>query len=483
MVTENKQSGFSTIEILIACAILVTVFSAVILLVLGSQRISLDTQVAHEGQLLAQKYLEEGRAAAISDFNSSQAATTNVAIAGENYTLTRTQTYISPCVKTITSRASWTIEGRAQYVNSVTQISNPSFALLSGSPCAASEPPGGGNAWDSCYEYSSADLPSSNYDAYDTAIANIGGNKYLFMVGNPSNQNKPEDFWVYNINNTSAPAFVSKLDANLDNQKGIFSLAVARNQSNGKYYAFLAGNDNKNQLIAIDVSNPAVPGVPVILNIPGFGNNVNPKSIEYFNNKIYMSIGNTIQVINVSNPAVLPTPTVISFNNSVTVNKIALNDDYLFAATSDNNAELVRISLANYSSTTSFNAPGNDDGTAVYVTGGTAYLGRVQNSSDLMVIDASGASLTSLGSKDLNHQNNSNVVDLAISGRLLFVASNSSNKELQVFDISNPANITLKCQNNAVNPTNVGYGLTFFENYVYMAMRSNSELAIFADHQ
>lgn len=475
----KKQSGFSTIEILIATSILVVVFSAVILLVLGSQKLTTDTQTAHEAQLLNEKILESARSTTITDFNNNLSN-----IIGTNpegiYTKSLTSSYISPCVRKITSRIDWTREGRPQYVTATTQVTNPAFVFSSGTECNTT-PPSGGSPWEGCYQYSSADLPSSNYDAYDVAVARINGTKYLFMVGHPSNQNNPEDLWIYNINNVASPTYVNKIDANADNQHGLNAIVVVKQGAN--YYAYMAGDDNKKQLAVVNVTDPTNLGTPTTLTINGFGNGSTTKAIEYVNNTVFLAINNTIQAINVTTPATPTVSSVISLSNGVNVNKLALNNSYLFAATSDNNAELVRILLSNYATRTSYNAPGNEDGTAVYVTGGTAYLGRTQNNQDLDVVDVSSGSLTSLGLKNMNHQNNSDVVDIVVTANFAFVASTSANKELQVYNVSNPSNIIQKCLNPAANPTNIGFGMTVFENYVYMAMRSNSELAVFADHQ
>ncbi len=475
---KNNQKGFSTVEILIATAILVVVFSAVIMLVLGSQTLAVDSQINHAAQLLNEKYLEEARNA---DFNSNQATTAAVPSGSLTYNVTRTQNYVSPCIKSITSRVDWIFNGRAQYVTATAQITNPSIVFLTGAECNTNPP--GADEWTGCYQYSSADLPSSNFDGYDVAIARIAGNKYLFMAGRPSSQNNPEDLWVYNINDVANPTFVSKLDANGDNGTiGLNAITVAKNNSTGKYYAYMAADNNQDELIIIDVSDPINLGTPVKVNINGFGNNTHPAAIEYLNNKIYLVINNTIQVVDVTDPAAPGVPVAIAFSGGVDVHKLAVNSSYLFATTSDNSGELIRINLSNFASQTKYDAPGNDDGTAIFVSGGTAYLGRSQNTQDLMVLDVSGVTITSLGSKDLNHQNNSYVVDIVVNGPFAFVASTSANKELQVYNISNPANIIQKCLSPEANPTNIGFGMTVFENYVYMAMRSNSELSVFADH-
>src|SRR3990167_5906514 len=64
------QKGFSTLELLIATAILLTAISGMILVVFGNQTVSLDSQVNNEAIIKANDLVEQARASASVDFNS-----------------------------------------------------------------------------------------------------------------------------------------------------------------------------------------------------------------------------------------------------------------------------------------------------------------------------------------------------------------------------------------------------------------------------
>jgi hypothetical protein len=62
------------------------------------------------------------------------------------------------------------------------------------------------------------------------------------------------------------------------------------------------------------------------------------------------------------------------------------------------------------------------------------------------------------------------------------VASTDSNQEFEVYDVTDPTTVVKKCLSPSVNPPNIGFGMDYFDNYIYLAMRSNDELQIYTDH-
>ncbi len=479
---KNKQQGFATVEILIAAAIMVIVFSGVVLLIMGSQKTASDTETAHEGQLLNQKYLEEARSLLMGNFNSNSTLVDNYDSSDPQhiYKINRTEKYITQCVKEITSRVDWSIESNAQYVTATTQITNPNLAFLMGGACNTGTPPGS-NPWQNCYPYGEGTLQGPDQDGYDVDITRIGSSKYAFIVTHPKNQqNAAEDLWIYNVDN-KIPDPISSLDSNSLDNVGINTITVAR-ASNGTTYAFLGNDRNQEQIIVENVSNPAALPVPTKIMVTGFG--VATDSF-YFDDKVYFVSGNTIAVLNVNN---LSTPPV-TFTLDGQINKIYVTQNYIYAATADKNGEITRISTSNYASKLKLNLNGNGNNTpaatSVYVVGNRLYIGMEtsnQNQQNFQIYDDSGNGFTLVAANDLNYQNGSTIPDIVVVGKLAFVVSTSANDEFEVYDITTPAAPLKKCSNNN-NPTNIGFGLDYFENYIYLAMRSNNELQIFADHQ
>ena len=67
---QKSTAGFSTLELLIAFAVLTLSLTAVILVAFGNQSVAIDTELAQRALYLAAKNLDEAGALAISDFDA-----------------------------------------------------------------------------------------------------------------------------------------------------------------------------------------------------------------------------------------------------------------------------------------------------------------------------------------------------------------------------------------------------------------------------
>jgi Tfp pilus assembly protein PilV len=473
MVTDNyrRQRGFSTVEILVATSILVVVFSAVILLVLGSQKLSVDTQTNHEAQLLGEKSLEEGRAAALADFSSNQNFTGTQTVGALTYNISRSQSFISPCVKSLTARVEWSVEGRPQYVTSTTQITSPAEAIALGGDCNVGNPPGGSfEPWEWCADYGQADLNPNGQEGTDIDAFQIGSTRYIALSSSHSNDVN-NDFWIYSMSGANLT-----FQGSLDLGEGLNAVNVARDSATGTYYAFAASNENQNQLRVISLATITSPTQVAQLTFTGSGNGFD---VQFYQGFVYIAAGNDIHKINVSTPG---GPILVSsFNAGGPVNKLAVAGSYIYAATSDNNGELKIVNISSMTSAGTYNATGNENGTSVYVLGDTVYLGteRSNSHSDLYILNVTTpSSITVLGSQSLNHNPNSKLVDVIVSGPIAFVASDSSNDEFEVWNVSNPTNIFQQCAGGQddVHVSQAAVGLDFLDNVAYGAIRSQDAL-------
>lgn len=473
MVSRSEQ-GFTIMEILIAAAILVVVFAGVIMLILGSQTLALDTELAHEGQLIAQRHLEQARRDAQVDFVSNQDLSTTVDSDGFIYNVVVTDSP-SLCFKTLTVRVDWTHDTRAQHVELASRVANPSEAFSTNTNCPSSEPPGV-NPWDVCASDQSADINPSGSQGRDIDVFTIGGTKYMAIVSEHSDDTS-HDFWLYQVN-SGGFSYVHSMD--LTEKEGLSAVTVAN--VGGTYYAFLAKNNepqasNKDQLriVNIDIADPS--NMMQVGQLQINGNN-DAKDVLYYNGFIYLASGNSLHKVTISDPA---NPTAVSVNLSASINKLFGADGNIFVASSDNNAELKVVDASTLAALGSFDATGNTDGTAVYVAGGKAYLGREQSNSnpDLHVLDISSvASISQLGSKNLNHTAQSEIVDIVTVGNLAFIGS--TKEEFEVWQVADPTNIYKLCE-----PTNTvaqqAAGLDYVDNVVYGAIRSNQAVRRYID--
>jgi type II secretory pathway pseudopilin PulG len=94
------QKGFSTLEIVIAFAVMTLSMTAIIMVAFGNQTSAIDTELAQRGLYVAQKRLEEAAASLLTDFGSVQSEA--AAISFDSIYDTQIEVNdISPCVKEV----------------------------------------------------------------------------------------------------------------------------------------------------------------------------------------------------------------------------------------------------------------------------------------------------------------------------------------------------------------------------------------------
>ena len=126
----------------------------------------------------------------------------------------------------------------------------------------------------------------------------------------------------------------------------------------------------------------------------------------------------------------------------------------------------------------SYDAPGSsEEGKSLILVGSKLYLGRTKGGNhddhhEFHIIDVVNSETPqNLGSKDLAADLN----DLRVRDNLAFLGTSDSNKEFQVWNISDPTNITLW---SFFNFPQVATGIDYESNLVYVSVRSNDALRI-----
>jgi hypothetical protein len=135
-----------------------------------------------------------------------------------------------------------------------------------------------------------------------------------------------------------------------------------------------------------------------------------------------------------------------TFSNYKT-NDVFGEANYGYIATDTNSKEIVILNLSSlpYTESGYFNASGNTDANSVFVVGNTGYMtqgNRLRNFNlascsggnrigSCPAIDSDGASISSTGTS------------VIVSGNYAFVSIAGHSRELEIFNVSNPSNITL----------------------------------------
>ena len=453
-IVSNRKLGQSILEILIALSILMISMAAVIVVAFSNQYISNDTQTNNEAYYLAQDNLESAKAKAKENFDSIANSTVSTGI----YTKEIVVENLSLNEKKIISRVTWRTDTlRTQKIELVTIVANVVVIPGGGDDNGGSGLTGD---WRNPVTLGSVDLGPGN-SATDLDVIN----KIVYMTSEASAESKP-DFYIINAADGSSPFIVSELNTGL----GLNALDAIAD------YAYVANNSSANQLQIINIANAQNPSIAASLSLPGVVSAVGA-SIFYNDSKIYIGtkndLGPEFHIIDVtisSNPVALG-----SFEVGGDVNSISVSGGSAYIATSVNDGEVKILNVAAPALITqigSYNAPDANDGKVIRAVGSKAYLGRLEEEDELDILDiANPLSILRLGSKDID----ADVNGLLTRECLSFLGTDDSNKELQIWNTSNPANINLWA---SFNFPQVIASIDYESNIVYVGVRSNDALRI-----
>lgn len=437
LIGKKSESGQSTLEMLIAMAILVLTFSAVILVLFGNQSLSVDSTLNNEALYKAQEALENARANARNDFGSLASASTVDGIYAKDVIIQNIDNY----TKEIISKITWQVgQTRNQKIELSTLVSDWENAV-SGDTCGGAL----SGDWKNPQSISSIDIGPSN-EGTDLDVVN----KKVYLTADSSTTGKP-DFYVIDVTDPrSIPTPKS-----INTGPGLMAVQVAGN------YAYAANASLTGQLQIIDISgsDPTLIKSYKVPGVTGSGGQGLGNSIFYKNGRIYLGLTKTgggleFNVIDVSNPS---SPSYKGgWDANTQVNGIYVKNNKAYVATPDTqDLKVLDVSdPANITQVDGFDANGElEVGKSIYVVGNKLYFGRTTtqnhvNHHEFYILNISGALPASTTNNDNTDQIPSinlagSLNGLAIRGHLAFFATNDSTEEFQIWDISNPASITL----------------------------------------
>src|SRR3989338_8832276 len=132
LIGRKFNQGMSTLEILIAFAVVILCVSAVIMVVFGNQSVAVDLVTNNEAIFKGQALLEKARADSREDFTSIEdcdddISTPTPACSGipdsfYNRTLTIDPASVTQCGEDVKSTTSWTLNDRSLSVDFVTHL-------------------------------------------------------------------------------------------------------------------------------------------------------------------------------------------------------------------------------------------------------------------------------------------------------------------------------------------------------------------------
>lgn len=492
----GASGGWSTLELLIALAVIMVVLVPATQVVLGNTEFARDTRFSQAALVMANHNSENAVRELHTDWDSATTAydSTSDALPDEK-SETMTITDISECLKEVTSTLGWDNSPiRPGMAGITTLVTNPDEVRKLLGNCNTTPPSGG---WDQPTSYGAIDFSPAGGKALDIDVVKRGSQRIAFIASSYSATSKP-DLMVVDVSDPVAPSLISDLDLGVD----LNAIVVAGD------YLYGAAEDNTDQLVVVNVSDLSNPVREISLSLPGVdsaGSYPEGRAIAFYDDVVYIgtweTAGPEFHAIDVSSPTTPVALDSIELTHSVK-HMVAVNGHAYLATTADT-AELMVVDISDptdlsdpVSDGTVFDVRGTDgitgsarNGSAVYVLGDKAYLGREgsgQNDDDeheYFVLDVSDPSLiTKLGSLELNLKTDEKVVSLAVVGPYGFIVSDDTNIGFQVWNITDPANIVAPSScDNLYNYPEKPTALDFMDDYGFVSNESNKALRVIYD--
>jgi len=431
---KKTQSGFLTMEILLAMTVAVFALAGAVLVCFGGQSLDIGTAQNSEALVLAEDMIKGRQDAAANDFRLVNSTRTQAGIFTQK-TEVSTHSFFT---KKITASVSWDFGGRRQEVQLQTLISDWRGTA--------------GN--DTCDSNLSGDWKNPQVEHFDftvlseTASSTISDidaykNKLYVAVEDTSTSTDPTLF-IFNIldpKNLSLPRH-SGGDIGKAN-------AIATDDD----FIYIAGKSSVNQLQIADRNGTFISA----LELKDAGGNDCKKtgvSIFYKDNYAYLGLSeddicSELNIINVQNR---DSPIIAGrFEVGAKINAIYVKGDYAYLATADSNRELIIVNIADPSVPTLVAdydlLPDRTKwgyGKTVKIIGDKIYFGRtyIDNSPEFYLFNHKESSVDLLGSYS-DDGDPFSVNDIIIRDNLAFILAGSASQggDLRILNIADPANV------------------------------------------
>lgn len=481
------ESGFSTLEVLIAMVILVLTMTAVILVLFGGQTLTTDAKTNQEAIYKAQEWLERARGSASLDFDSvNTIPPTNDDIYTRELVIDTSRS--TNCKKEVISKVTWSAgPNRPQLVQLTTDFSNTPLAFQLAGDCPATPPTGTGN---DLTEVFSINEPTSGET---TGLDVLHKFVYLGLDSSPGflifDATVPASAFKINVTNGfSLPGRINEIDA-------------ADHPSDGKTYAYIA-NDNTvapfQQLLVVDVTTKNAPVMVASASLPGVTGTCpfscpQGRSVFFFDDKVYVGThrllvagANEFHVYGVAdplNPQWLGSYKLDHNINDILVTKqdvAGVEKTIAYLATSADSEEVIVLDVttpAVISKINSLDIPSSIiDAISLDLDKikNILYLGRNSGGgSELYTVDIQDLQ-TPLGASSIKDSADvgDSVLGIRAVGNFAYLGTDSTTGEFQIWD-SNPTNLTRINNMNISNKS--ATGVDYDDHYIYLSIEQGSK--------
>lgn len=422
-----KSLGFSTIELLIAGAILTITISASAMTVFTIQDLSLDNS-----QTIQAINLLSSEMSLLANYDNSILPQNSTEIKGD-FTVNKKYTPLSRFATEVEVEIKWQRKDLQKDINAVTIITDYQNSF----------------GTDTCDLYiKNMEEPQKIISSFvfptmqNLTDIDVVGNLAFVSVNNANLSD--QDLFVMKIKVDNSLELIGSLNTG----PGIDAIAVAGD------YIYVANTSINSQLQIIDIANPLIPILIKNYKLPNIsGTNAVAHSILYQDEKVYLgtvkTTGPEFNIIDVTNKI---SPQLLgSYEANTEINNILVDRDVAYITT-PNQQQLRLLDIRNpnmpiLASTFSDSGFEAQDGRSIDVLGNNVFFGRTVGGFN----NPSNHELYNISKKIDNTLLKTSSVDLAASSRViiyrnghLFVGTNDPSKEWQIWKVDQSQALVFK---------------------------------------
>ncbi len=459
LVGKNKiffyKSGFSTLELMIAFALISIVLVGAVGANFSAQYWSITSETSNEALYKAKTKLEDLRSLIKQDFYSvvstpltvsadpTDPADASCIAGGLCYSVQSTVTDVSSCSKYVEALVQWKVDNYP--ITSVklgTNLTNSTEIINRGGDCVLNEPNGD---WKNSGAQTVGQLsfaPGKQFTGIDVLQKKI----YVTSGLSPS-------LLIYDIPTAVGqnPVLDKSLDITIGGVSKTFNgLDTEEDLATGRTYIFLALNATTSQLVVVDATdahNPTVIAQRNLQTTDPFGSFPQGWRVFIYGGRLYMTTRETsgpeLHIFDITTPT-LPTEIGNGVELNRTVNDIVVRDQkvgnvthrFMFLASDSAIKELGVFDVTNdvVTEVNSVDLPGIYDTYSLYLLGNNLYLGRASNPTgpELYVFSVTNpsVSLPIVGQGEVG----ADVTSIKVTGKYDFIGTGKVGEEFQTWD-------------------------------------------------
>ena len=450
-----KQVGFSTLELMIAFALISIVLTGALQGNFAAQYWTQVSRTSNEGLYKTKTELEDLRSLIKQDFygavSKPRAASVDVSDPADQscidgglcYFVETNITDISSCSKFVEAKVDWQVNNYPRTESALyTNLTNSQEIINRGGDCILNTPNGNWKDNSPLSVGTISNTPGKQFTSIDVLHRKI----YATTNTVPS-------FYVYDIPTGigTSPVAVGSYDLKLNGfSVKINAIDVEQDLSTGRTYAFVAVATTTKQLSVFDVTdshNPDLKTQVTLQNVDQFGSYPQGYRLYIYGQRLYITLRETLgtefHIFDISTPT-LPTEIGNGFELNRTVNDLIVREQKVgsvlkrlaFIASDSNLKELAVLDVSGdtVSEINSVDLPGIQDGLSISLVGNNLFLGRSSNAvgPELYVfnITNSATSLPIIGQGEVS----SDVSSIKVSGDYAYLGTNRIGEEIQIWD-------------------------------------------------